>query len=498
MQGKSLALLDQLRTKMRQTAEQLEHQRNEAERRIGRRRGEVQSNMESIHRYERDLQQAGSALEFYQVWRNKLCAWIGAIRELHEKIDPILSAFHELEGGLYAVYRWEQWENDTISVLQEHGLLDQVIGRKPPSIPVPQTVIDEFGRDVQSLHVRRREKRRQHRHRIHSQRRGSASTLTVGQSKYIRGDESDAFVSDGEVEIFRERHDALREALQIALDEVDEEYRVLQNLVDLFEEWNSAYPEEYKQCYGSLTLVDLSGILVQAELCSLNDPWNESEGYNEAKWTAVIASALAKGTVDETAVERLFEKWIIPVIADLLDRNGLSLASRRQTRSIKSFMSHLKKLLPHHSTAWLKVRAIFASYTRTSLSTLAIPIVRNTPQRDNLSFDEMDEIEEATQSARWGQLYRIKKVLMNLLTHWAPFMENDHSYIDVILDFICSKFLFLLSSLQGQPLDELAESPAEVFSSIYLVLVDLGWLEYPEYILQAAPIRAAASAYCCT
>jgi hypothetical protein len=76
-------------------------------------------------------------------------------------------------------------------------------------------------------------------------------------------------------------------------------------------------------------------------------------------------------------------------------------------------------------------------------------------------------------------------------------MENDASFIDAILDFICNKFLFLLSSLQGQPQDELAESPAEVFSTIYLILLDLGWLEYPEYTLQAAPIRAAAAAYSC-
>lgn len=75
-------------------------------------------------------------------------------------------------------------------------------------------------------------------------------------------------------------------------------------------------------------------------------------------------------------------------------------------------------------------------------------------------------------------------------------MQNDDDFIDIILDFISNKFLFLLSSLQGQLLDELAESPAEVFSSIYQVLLNLGWLEYPEYMLQAAPIRAAAAVYC--
>jgi len=79
-------------------------------------------------------------------------------------------------------------------------------------------------------------------------------TVAVGKSKLIRGDESCAFVSDGEAETFRGRHKALGKALSVAMDELEEECTVLQNLVDLFDQCRSAYPEEHTQCFASLGL----------------------------------------------------------------------------------------------------------------------------------------------------------------------------------------------------------------------------------------------------
>jgi len=508
--GKRLAMLGHLKDQIQETLAQLKEQQLETERRIERRNGEVETNETTIERHERELKESGTALEFYQQWRSKLGLWVGNMRELGLKVTPILEAFHELEGEKSALQRWRDWEDDICSVLREHGMLEQVLGRQPEEIalPVVQKTVDEFGRDVKSQQEMQREKRRRHRQRIHQQRQGRDNTSTlltddikgptvdIDKSNFIRGDESDAFVSDGEEEVFRERHKALQKALTLAIGELDEEYTLLQTLVDLFDEWRKEYPQEYKQCFASLSLADLASILVQTELCALNDPWNESHGYNEAKWASVVSSALESGTMDQPAVERLFQKCVQPAIADILDKEGINLVSSKQARSFSTFVSHLQKLLHEESDVWKELRKNLTSYTEKSLSEMAIPMIRKeTTVHTHVPEESIEEVDEARHAATWGQMLRIKRVLCNLLIHWAPIMQDDEAFIDFMLHFISNKFLFLLSSLKGLDRDPLSESPADVFGAVYQALCPAGWLDYPEYMLQAVPIKAAATAF---
>jgi hypothetical protein len=198
--------------------------------------------------------------------------------------------------------------------------------------------------------------------------------------------------------------------------------------------------------------------------------------------------------MDEAALERLFEKWVLPTISDLLDKNGINLTSSRQTRSFSVFVSHLRKLLPPGNPIWEQLRGRLNAYIKAFLSGIAVSIVSNTAY-ESTAADSSDEIEEALFAATWGQMHRIEKIMLNLLTRWAPFMENDSVFIDLVLDFISTKFLFLLSSLQGIKQDGIAESPADAFCRVYQSLTATGWLHFPEYLVQAVPIRAAAEAY---
>jgi len=507
--GKRLAILSHLKEQIQETLDHLKDQQLETERRIQRRHGEVETNESTIQRHEIELKEAGTALEFYQEWRSNLCLWVGALRDLRMKVEPILEALHELQGEKSALQRWRDWEDDIVSVLREHSMLECVIGRQPAFMdrPIVQNMVDEFGRDVKSQHGMQREKRRRHRQRILQQRQGRDDTCTlhandlkgptvdVRKPCYIRGDESDAFVSDGEEEVFRGRHKALQKALTIAVEELEEKYTLLQALVDLFGEWRREHPEEYKQCFASLSLADLASILVQTELCSLNDPWNESQGYNEAKWTTIVHNALETGVMDQPAVERLFEKCVQPAIDDILDKEGINLVSTRQTQSFATFVSHLQKLLPNESAVWKVLYNLLTSYSKKTLTEMAIPIIRKeTSAHVHVPEESVEEVEEA-RNCTWGQMYRIKRVLCNLITHWAPIMHEDEAFIDIILHFTSNKFLFLLSSLNGMEQDDLAESPTDVFCAVYHALCQTGWLEYPEYLLLAAPIRAAAAAF---
>lgn len=81
-------------------------------------------------------------------------------------------------------------------------------------------------------------------------------------------DDSDADLSDNELEEQIQRMDALEEALFLAKDELDDRYCSLSALQDLFLSWSKHSPDDYKRCYAKLSLVDLSAVLVNAETCT--------------------------------------------------------------------------------------------------------------------------------------------------------------------------------------------------------------------------------------
>ena len=451
-----------------------------------RRRHQVGQIEEELQRYEHDLHISGKAHEYFQTLRYRLASWVGALRDLNTKVIPLQNALYELEAEVSAVNRWKEWEDDIASVLNEHGYLECVLGRQPDANVVDSLntsqVVDEFGRNVQSQFAMQRDKRFQRRQRIGEQREQAP-----------RGDESDAFLSDNEQELFRERHVALKEALEVAVADLDEEYTKLQVLVDDFEKWHAAYPDEYQQCFTSLSLADLASVLVRVELCSLNDPWNESRGYNEGKWTAVIRAAKRSGALDDSGLERLIEKTVLPSVCNLLENSGVNLSSKRQMESMGHFVSNVKHLLRPESNVLNILLEKLAAYVQKFLKEVAVPI----PKQIATTVMQTEEVNlrEAVHGAVTGQMHRMKKIVMNLLVSWAPILQDSIEFTDAVLDFVGTKFIFLLSSLKDFEQPRFSATPTDAFFEVWEALQRTKWLDQPEFMLSAAPIRAAASVY---
>jgi hypothetical protein len=477
--NKKVLSTNQLSNQVHTSIDQLETQLDDLRATQVRRELELQQTQEELQGQQRQVQQSGEALEYYQLLRERLANWVGALRQLRTKVTPIQYALHDLEAECTASQRQQDWEDDMILILRQYERLDQVLGRQPnPNIfETFNTFVDEFGRDVKSQAAMAREQRATLRRRIRQQR------VT------IRGDESDAWLSDDEKETMRERHDSLQRALQIAWNELDEEYTSLSNLFLMFQEWLKTYPEEYAQCYAALSLADLSSVLILAEMCSLNDPWDESKGYNAGKWIAMVHSARESAILDDAGTERILEKAVIPVLSDLLDRRGYNLVSTRQTIALSQFWKHLQRISSPNSVVLPNMNNRLVDYIKSHLDNVAIPIVHKSCT--NLPPDLKDAMDGATV----GQMHRIKKVLVDLIHYWAPILGHNDRFIQIVLDFLSNNFLYLLSSLQGFPQPRFQESPADVFRVVWSVLVKTTWLERPEWMLQAAPLRAAAAVY---
>ena len=492
-----LVSLDQLKVGLTATLSQITQQ---AERDRDDRLPRLFSRVEELRREasERDAQvrEAGRAAEYYQRLRPKLVDWVGALRQLKRKVVPLQTAVHDLQAEVAGVSRRREWERDAIGILYRHDKLDRVLGHQPddprslfdPLQALPPQV-DEFGRDMESQADRQRTQRVQKRRRIRDQR---APTV-------IRGDESDAFRSDDESETLRERHAALLEALEVARLELDDDFIHLQKLVDLFDGWRTEFPDDYRECRASLSLADLASVLILAELCALNDPWNESGGYNEGKWIAVVKSAADAGTLDDAGVERILERAVYPSVNDLLHRTGYALVSARQSRALSSFVQHVRKVTPNEGGVWHKLLNLLVGYISGALSDISIPIVRSDVYGAANAPVISEDLEEAIDGATVGQMHYLQKLLLNVIKYWGPVLGTDPTFAEALLDFISHKFLFLLSSLQRDAsASRFSESPADAFREVWDALEPTGWLHDPNFMIQTLALRAAHTVYCGT
>lgn len=507
--------LSQFQEHVSKTLETLQVQKSNIQDQIRRRQDQLVDAESSMKKHKADVVSVGTALEFYQHWRIRLCEFISTIRTIQTSLQSVRPVSQSWHADVANLETWEKtWQDDVAHSLQQFDSLDQVLGR---SIDLSQmndsTTTDEFGRTVQSRDALLREKRTSRRERIQSQYQKrhmpKADTLIRGDlinledsPTVLRGDESDALWSDDEEETLRTRHSALKEAIMVACDSADHpECTVLQNLFDLFKEWYDAHPVEYNQCYAALSLADLASVLISAEVLLLNDPWDDSSGYNEMKWISVVHAALKEKYMDSAAVDRLVEKTAIPLLTDLFECKGVNLVSRRQVRSVGMFVKHLLRMVPKDkSTPPFKsanqLLDLVSQFTVDSLDSIAVPMTSKPTEVSGRAIQQMSPMEQAEYDATWGQMRRLRKIVTNLVDLWGPFMKSNMMFATAVLDFVSNRFLFTLSSMGNVTGDGLRQSKLDDFSAIYISIKDhTEWLEDPALMLPAAPVTGAALAY---
>ena len=508
---KQTSSLGQLRQHLRSATSKLQTQQMDSNRIAERRRNQVKQIEEELIHYQHDLKISGKAHEYFQQLRHRLATWIGALRDLNDRVKPLQEALFALQAQVAANSRWKDWQDDVVAILSETDQLERVLGRQSGleaavlNATVPDG-IDEFGRNVQSQYSRQREQR----FRRWKEATCVSSSVPLSLAPVptspptnttvtgsVLDTELDRFVTEKEQEEFRERHMALQKALTVALDEVDEEFTKLQQLVDDFADWQKNYPTEYRQCFTSLSLADLASVLVRVELCALNDPWDESQGYNQGKWTAVIRAARESGVLDQAGTERLVEKSVLPSIESLAAKSGIDLASRQDVQSIGAFLVHVQGLLGDDSAVMEKIRHRLVAFFKLYLDDISIPIVRSDGQgpQEGSSEIEVEMQREAILYTTVRQMHRIKTILANTMTHWIPFLQSDQVFVAELLDFIGSKFLPLLSSLGTIEQPCFFASPSDCFRELWELLLPTQWLMRPECMVLAIPIQAAAVAY---
>lgn len=523
-QNSKLLSLDELSEKLESTVETIDRQREELENSTNRLRADREHAKSNSKDHQKRLKQIGLACEFYQSTRRDLTLWVGALRDLHEKVQPIATAFTEMllvqtkEFG----QEFRSWQDDCVATLYQNRSLDRVLGRQPESTLFStasnETVIDEFGRDIGSQYQRDRELRFKKR------------------LEYINHNEM--FSNDDIIK--REDHDEeerakiLREALSAALEDLDQEYTSVTHLKSIFDGWFTAHFDDYQQCFATLSFGDLYAVLVQVELCKSNffpdilSTVNESSSGTESSILELDRCLLdlpkeeAKEEINvkkvakenEGRLARAVEKGVLPILLKILsdteDKDNDTLFCLFFSATKSSLVSTLAKDIAinrsSNSSLSNNIQNLISAAIRRALEGVSIPLFNKDVPPLQSSSEALDF------SVRFSRKYLVQilqQALCNIIIYWFPLIDLEtnsvlssdgqaETGIHYVLNFINDKYLVLLSSMENVD-QTTSESPSakHLFKKIWEALRtdSRNIIESPSLMLLTMPLRAAARAY---
>jgi len=528
-----LLSVDELSKKLKSTVETIDRQREELENSTNRLRADREHARSNSKEHQDRLKQTGLACEFYQSTRRDLTLWVGALRDLDQKIEPISTAFCEmlLVQSKEFCQEFRSWQDDCVATLYQNHRLDRVLGRQPESTLFStasnETVIDEFGRDIGSQYLRDREMRFKNR------------------IDYIISNEN---ANNGEI-IQRENHDEgersklLQQALNAALEDLDQEYTSAIGLKSIFDGWFAAYYDDFQQCFATLSFGDLYAVLVQVELhqskffsdilstanygtdtrsirksqspilaldeCLLDSPKEEEKEEEESKTKngETKVSKIEKENAGRLA--RAVDKGVLPILVNILSDEK----DKDHDNSFYLFFSTTKSLLlsrlandalqqgvnrsriDHGGNTALNrnLQNLISNAIKRALEDVSIPLLNKCDDKATAenNADKKESLVESPSEAldysvRFSRLYLVQilqQFLCNIIMDWFPLLDLDidsdsngdeptETGIHFVLTFLNDKYLVLISSMVASPAADSLESPSakDCFQPIWQAL----------------------------
>jgi hypothetical protein len=499
-----LVPLQDLAQNLQSTIRTIETQQEELQNAINRRDADREHTISDSKMQRKTLEDTGIACEYYQRLRHDLTLWVGALRDLRGKVQPISQAFQDMVQVQCEDVDTEfrSLQDDCIGCLEEMGLLNRILGRQP-EIPTKDGVpaVDEFGRDVRSQYLRDRDNRFQkRRQKIDSAALDDSTTAPscdcIIKSMYEDHDE-------------KQRCETLHLATDAAFQDLDNDYTNPQRLTAVFGGWYSTYANDYDQCYAALSLGDLASLLLQAELCksswfpqllSIQGSENVEANFPVEIHDFFTNQKTTGGGRDDVPVGRAVEKGLLPILLDIMDKSPSAnlFLSKKNAQLFSTLVGLARTWIKASSKLSAQLQRAISDSMIDVLNGIAIPIMNDNHQSNN-DGESRSTASLAINFAKTHIAQILQEMLCNMIIYWFPLLsldsavDNGENGIHFVLNFINDTFLMLLSSL-GSGESSLSK---EVFSSIWKALSrdSRKLLENPSLLLMTTPLRAARFAY---
>ncbi|KAL7486547.1 hypothetical protein ACHAW6_012153 [Cyclotella cf. meneghiniana] len=345
--------LSQIKSTLEPTITNLENISSDLQTSLCRHESIVSSTREELTKHQSTLQHHGKALEYYQELRQDLAAWIGALRLIKKMVDAVTDARMKWEGHVTRMHlqRWWEWGADVRSVLVRRGLLERTIGGDEEIEDANEEVagVDEFGRDLSSMETMTRTKRWEARRRTFLQRRGNGNFMSLQERMNCISSDN---ISTEELQEWRQRSQALTDAIGIIPNMVRDDYLSISNLCSLFFQWQEKYPDDYRSCYAEMSLVAMISVLVRLELCQKWDGLGLEHYLNDVAKENLSKPASMSG--ESQSLNKLTEySWFNELRQSLADKSNLTSGSSKLLHKVieKCILSSLLAYLTIDSLA---------------------------------------------------------------------------------------------------------------------------------------------------
>ncbi len=499
-------VVSQIKNTIATSLENLKQQDFDLESDLGRRKSEAEIASNEAKTKEEDVRSIGEKFEYYQNLRAEVADWASALRYLSEKIGVIEDALEELyrDIGSKRMDRTMEWQDDNASVLKEYDLLDYVVGRQPISISSSnhsidnEPSVDEFGRDVRSMASMSSNKRRMERKRSQAESRARFLPAVEEMADLAHMD-SDADVGDHEILDREERRCALGDAVEVVLDEMDDNFSSISSLLKLFQDWKDSYADDYKQCYANMALVEFITVFARAESCKHLDLHGFLDRgamirLDEFAWfgQCQLSNLLAESEVNSLA-QKVYNHASRLTINSATNDSIWSYDpySKKQSKAMSSLFDSILKLSlsPDEKS---KIHDRILDYINHYVQKMAVIVLKKDVPL-NTDHEDDGKLADAVSFATIGQLQSLWKLVKNLIIYWYPTFDKSSKVAKFcLIDIMTYRFLPIFSALTFPSNNKIAVRAREIFISIWNLMKDMKWLDRDDLMLQSSPMRAVA------
>lgn len=534
----SVSSLKQIRASLEPTITNLETVTSDLETSISRHQSTLSTANDERLTHVISLEKHGTALEYYQGLRVDLATWLGALRELDGMVEKLEEAQHLLEAEITwtKIKRRLEWANDCTEVLEKVGLVKDKLtdGDDGADVVLANvSVLDEFGRNLTSLSSIERIRRWNQRRRccLH---RLQDSLLTdaedVGNSlKHAAECINDDNINVEESSEWKQRLDAIKQAIVIIPTLVKDDYLSVSNLCSLFFDWQRSYPDDYANCYAEMCIIRMIGVLARLEL---NEKWDVlnlkdlTSQITEFRWVRSLITLSDSSTetsrckvimlevVQKDVVGRLFDFFMIAKRRGIYDPY-----SETQTICLTTMVKSIVALFTKYTQDDAimvgkdmadKVLSALLSLLRYRVGNMLVPIIdssRNKMTAINGHIYLDGETSDAIAYATIVQAKEICTLVKNILGQWYPIFHHQLQPQQdsiaplvkfVLVDLVSLRLLPILLSLHDIKYSATDESYSglskKLLQDVSCAIQDTGlFAAKEEWIFLSAPLRAAAN-----
>ncbi|EWM29277.1 gc-rich sequence dna-binding factor 1 [Nannochloropsis gaditana] len=279
---------------MRSVQSRLEESHDRNSRTAEKTRSEVASVKDGLEKMQKEFGGTAARFEYFQDVRIFLSSLCGCLREKEAMVRELEAAMAQLwrEGYERRMSRRVQDQEDALEEALETdgkeqqssqaGMLLSLQGYAPEvvialkeslskgaGVPGPaHHDLDEFGRDASGKMSKDRRRR---------ERRGRLASVLERINDGTGGDKAEAEAtfsgaeeSDSEVETLRTRQAKLLEAAGVIFEDVADEFKALDAVVQRFEDWKRKFPKDYHTAYVPIALPQVLEPYVRVEMVTWN------------------------------------------------------------------------------------------------------------------------------------------------------------------------------------------------------------------------------------